>query len=127
MTVGLVDTTVIIHLFRRNPAALGWFAAQPEQLSLTPITWLEVIYGAPGKNGQIVCRTILDQFELLHLTSLDQDWAMQMLQAHRLSHGIGIMDCLIASVCQRLHVPLYTHNLRDMTLLLGNQLAIRPY
>jgi predicted nucleic acid-binding protein len=127
MTVGVVDTTVVIHLFRRNPSALLWFAAQQAQLSLTPITWLEVMYGAPGKTGQLACRTLLDQFELLHLTPADQDWSMRMLATHRLSHGVGIMDCLIASVCQRLQVPLYTHNLRDMTILLGNHLATRPY
>lgn len=127
MTIGVIDTTVIIHLFRRNQAALGWFGAQAEQLSLTPITWLEVMHGAPGKNGQIACRTILDRFELLALTAADQAWAMQMLATFRLSHGIGIMDCLIASVCQRLQVPLYTHNLRHMTVLLGSHLAIQPY
>ena len=127
MTVGVVDTTVDIYLFRHNPSALLWFAAQKNQLSLTPITWLEVIYGAPGKTGQLACRTVLDQFELVHLTSADQDWAMQMLANHRLSRGIGIMDCLIASVCQRLQVPLYTHNLRDMSILLGNSLAMQPY
>jgi predicted nucleic acid-binding protein len=101
VTVGVVDTTVIIHLFRRNPLARAWFAAQTDQLSLTTITWMEVMYGAPGKAGQADCRAILDQFELIHLTSADQAWAMQVLEAHRLSQGLGIMDCLIASVCHR--------------------------
>jgi len=127
VTIAVVDTTVIIHLFRRNPTALGWFGSQAEQLSLTPLTWLEVMSVAPGKSGQIACRTILDRFELLPLTAADQVWAMQMLAHYRLSHGLGIMDCLIASVCQRLQIPLYTHNLRHMTVLLGSHLAIQPY
>ncbi len=30
------------------------------------------------------------------------DWAMQQLFRYRLSHGVAVMDCLIASVCHRL-------------------------
>jgi predicted nucleic acid-binding protein len=36
-------------------------------------------------------------------------------------------DCLIASVAQRLQVPLYTHNLKDMHVLLSTSLVVKPY
>ena len=36
---------------------------------------------------------------------------MQQLEHYRLSDGVGIHDCLIASVCHRLQVPIYSHNL----------------
>jgi hypothetical protein len=52
---------------------------------------------------------------------------MQQLLIYRLSHDIAIMDCLVASVCYRLQVPLYSHNLRDMTALLGSSLVVKPY
>lgn len=39
---------------------------------------------------------------------------------------LGMDDCLIASVAHRLQVPLYTHNLKDMTPLIG-ELALKPY
>jgi predicted nucleic acid-binding protein len=127
MIAGVVDSTVIIHLFRRNQAAHGWLAKSPERLAITPITWMEVIYGAPGKTGQAACHRILDQFEMVYLTETDMDWAMQRLLARRLSHGVAILDCLIASVCHRLQVPLYTHNRRDMEAILGQQLTVKPY
>ncbi len=127
MTVGLVDTTVIIHLFRKQPAAHAWLKSQTEPLSLASTTWLEVMYGAPGKAGQQTCEIIMSQFELLFLTHTDQDWAMQRMKTYRLSHGVGILDCLIASVAYRLQVPLYTHNLKHMRLLLGDVLAVQPY
>ena len=41
MTIGLVDSTVIIHVFRKNSAARAWMNAQSVRLSVTPITWLE--------------------------------------------------------------------------------------
>jgi predicted nucleic acid-binding protein len=127
MTVGIVDTTVIIHYFRKNPDVHAWFAAQAAQLSITPITWLEVMYGAPGKAGQAACKAILSQFDMEYLTPADMDWAMQKMEMYRFTHGVGINDCLIASVCHRLTVPLYTHNVKDMQILLDHSLVIKPY
>jgi predicted nucleic acid-binding protein len=51
---------------------------------------------------------------------------MQAGMVFTLSHGVGIMDCLIASVSYRLQVPLYTRNLKHFTPLLG-ALAQTPY
>lgn len=127
MTVGVADSTIIIHLFRKNPLALIWYASLFQPLAVTPITWMEIIYGAAGKAGQAKCKTILDQFAMEYLTRADMDWAMQQLERYRPSHGVGINDCLIASVCHRLHIPIYTHNLRDMRVLLDESLVIKPY
>lgn len=51
---------------------------------------------------------------------------MQKIERLRLSHGVTVNDCLIASVAHRLQIPLYTHNLKDMTPLIG-ELAVKPY
>jgi predicted nucleic acid-binding protein len=67
-----------------------------QPLAIPPITWIEIIYGAAGKAGQAKCKTILDQFAMEYLTRADMDWAMQQLERYRLSHGVGINDCLIA-------------------------------
>jgi predicted nucleic acid-binding protein len=127
MTVAIVDTTVIIHILRRHSAARAWFASQQVNLSITAITWMEVIYGAAGKSGQATALALLEQFEMIYLTQVDLEWAMQRLLTHRLSHGVAVMDCLIASVCHRLQVPLYTHNVRDMNIILGSTLTVKPY
>ncbi len=127
MTVGVVDSTVIIHILRNNRLAETWSTTQPIRLSITPITWLEVIYGAPNKRAQGSTKELLSRFDMLYLTQADMDWAMQQLLTYRLSHGIAVMDCLIASVCHRLQVPLYTHNVRDMAILLDAALVIKPY
>lgn len=124
---GIVDTTAIVHLFRRNPSALTWYAVLFQPLAITPITWMEIMYGAAGKAGQAKCKAILGEFVMEYLTRTDMDWAMQQLEHYRLSHGVGMNDCLIASVCQRLQVPLYTHNLREMRALLDETLVIKPY
>jgi predicted nucleic acid-binding protein len=126
MTTGIVDTTSIIHLFRKLPNALTWFSTQ-SNLAVTPITWLEVMRGAPGKSGQATCLRILSQFQIAYLTSEDQDWAMAQMLRFRLSRGVEMNDCLIAALCHRLQIPIYTHNVKDMHKLLPASLVVKPY
>jgi predicted nucleic acid-binding protein len=68
----------------------------------------------------------LSQFDLLYPTAVDQQWAMAQLEAFQFSHHIGMNDCQIAAVAHRLGLALYTHNLKDMTPLVG-KLAVKPY
>src|SRR5258708_33512977 len=98
MTVGIVDTTVIVHIYRKSSSAKAWFSAQEGKLSITPITWLEMIEGARGKVGRDACKTLLNEFEMVYITPADQDWAMDQMLTYRLSRGIWMNDCLIASV-----------------------------
>jgi predicted nucleic acid-binding protein len=124
--VGIVDTTVILHYFRQNRAAQGWVDSQAVRLSVTAITWLEVMEGSASKASQTRAKSILDKFELLTVSEADQQRAMEQLERFQFTHHIGTNDCLIASVAYRLQVPLYTHNLRDMTPMIG-KLAQSPY
>lgn len=123
---GFVDSTVIIHLLRGNLHAQAWFERQAA-LALTPIVWLEVMEGAQGKLGQANTLEILASFELAFLTEDDLAWAMRRLLTYRLSHGVAVNDCLIASVCHRLELPLYTHNAKHMVRILDPALVIKPY
>ncbi len=76
MSVGIVDTTVILHYFRNVASARAWVDTQPVRLSVVSITWMEVMEGASSKANQAESRRILDKFNLLYLTAADQQWAM---------------------------------------------------
>lgn len=125
MIDAILDTTVVLHLYRKYRPALAWFN-NPQRYGVTSTTWMEVMEGASSKANQAQCKTLLSQFDLFYLTSPDQQWAMQQLERFQFSHHIGKDDCHIASVAYRLQVPLYTHNLKDMIPLIGN-LAVKPY
>jgi predicted nucleic acid-binding protein len=127
MSVGIVDTTVILHYFRKYAAAREWVDSQPIRLSVISITWMEVMEGVSNKANLEDSRRILDKFELLYPTASDQQWAMQQLERFQFSHHIGKDDCLIASVAYRMQLPLYTHNLKHMRVLLGDTLPQKPY
>jgi predicted nucleic acid-binding protein len=126
MTVGIVDTTVILHYFRNYGGARAWVDSQPVRLSIVSMTWMEVMEGSNSKANQTQCKNVLGKFDVLYATSADQQWAMQQLEQFQFSHHIGKDDCLIASLAYRLQLPLYTHNLKDMTPMIGS-LAVKPY
>jgi predicted nucleic acid-binding protein len=86
--IGIVDTTVIVHLLRKYQPALAWYDIQSQPFGLTPVTWMEVMYGAGSKAKQAFCKTLLSEFIVLHIGTSDQDWAMIQMERFRLSHGI---------------------------------------
>lgn len=127
MSVAIADTTVVFHLFRKNPAAIAWYSGLTDQCAVTPITWMETLYGATSKEKQDRCKAILKQFTMEYVLPIDMDWAIQQMQRYRLSRGIGINDCFIGAVCYRLNVPIYTDNQKDFLKILPASLVIKPY
>jgi len=125
VTPAILDSTVILHIFRKYKPALAWFT-RDERYWVTSVTWMEVMIGVPNKRAQSETLDLLNRFETLYITRADQVWAMQKVEQMRFSHSIGMNDALIAAVAYRLQVPLYTHNLKDMTPMIGS-LAIKPY
>lgn len=115
----ILDTVILVDLLRGYLPATTWFTSQANPpFGLTPIGFLEVINGVQNKLKQQQALTLMSQFEMCYLTSTDMDWAMQQLVRYKLSHNVGMMDCLIASVSYRLQVPLYTTNLKHFAPLL---------
>ncbi len=83
--------------------------------------------GAHGKRGQKRCSEIIAPLDLVFLTLEDQQWAMTQVMHYSLSHGVDFKDCLVASVCHRLDVPLYTLNVKDFRATLDSKLVVKPY
>ncbi len=127
MVNAIIETSVLVDLLRAHPPALAWYQAQTQPtLGITPIIWMEVISGGMNKPERLYAARLLKQFVMIYPTSSDFDWAMQAQMRYELSHGVGMMDCLIASTSHRLQIPLYSHNLKHFAPLLG-PLAQKPY
>jgi predicted nucleic acid-binding protein len=125
VSLAILDTTVVLHIFRKYPPAVAWFRSS-QTFAVVSTTWMEVMVGVSSKRAMQDTLNLLNNFQLFYLTDDDQQWAQNQLQQLRFSHHVTTNDCLIASVAHRLQIPLYTHNLKDMTPMLGN-LAIKPY
>ncbi len=90
------------------------------------MVWIEVLQGSPDKSAQQRALKVLRAFERINLNPEDIDWAIEQVAYFKLSHNVGGMDCLIASLNARLQIPLYTTNMKHFTPLLDT-LAQRPY
>lgn len=127
MVTALIETTVVVDLLRNYPNAITWIESQTlPQLGITPIVWMEVMGGAPTKPRRLQAAHLMQRFAMIYLVQSDLDWAMEAQMRYELSHGVGMMDCLIASASHRLNISLYTHNLKHYVPLIGG-LAQKPY
>lgn len=122
----LIDSAILVDVLRAHGPAMQWLATDVQQKGVTPIAWMELVAGSPNLAAQRNATRLLTQFELVYLVEQDFDWAMEHQLTYQLSHGVGVLDCLIASVSHRLNLPLYTGNLRHFTPLIG-ALAQKPY
>lgn len=125
MVAGLLDTSYVIDLLRQYPPSLRWLS-QKQDLAITRIVWYEIIEGATNKRALMSAIKVLEKFPLVELAVQDMVWATNQLIRFKLSHNVDAFDCLIGSVSYRLQVPLYTHNLKHFSPILGS-LAQRPY
>ena len=124
---GFIDTAVVIDIYRGHAPAISWLRDNPSLLlGMTPIVWMECVTGASDKSSQSKITRLLSQFPIVYPTQADMEWAMRQLQIFRLSHNVGILDCLIAAPSYRLGLPLVTRNLKHFTPILGD-LAQQPY
>ncbi|HEY0783570.1 MAG TPA: PIN domain-containing protein [Thermoanaerobaculia bacterium] len=122
---GVLDSAVIIDLLRGYPPALIWISTE-RNAGVTSIGWLEVIEGAKNRKAQREVLRILRRFERIDTVREDYDWAILQCLKLKLSHNVGMMDCLMAAISHRLQLPFYSPNLRHFQPLLGD-LAVRPY
>ena len=125
MVTALLDTSILVDCLRGIPVAVTWLSSQTS-VGVTRIVELEVIEGVRDHCGLAAAVKLLGEFDSIDLVSFDFDWARQPLVRYKLSHNVGMMDCLIASVSYRLQIPLYTTNLKHFTPILGGQTQ-KPY
>lgn len=122
-----IDSATLVDIYRSHSPALAWLQAHANhKMAISSIAWLEMVRGAVDKQDQKRVMQFLRSFELTYLVESDQVWAMKQFEIFRLSHNVGILDCLIAAPAYRLQLPLYTRNLKHFTPMVG-ALAQQPY
>ena len=87
---------------------------------------MELIHGCRNKAALDATEFEIAKYAVLWLDGNACDQAMRIFKQFRLSHGIGLIDSLIAQTAVEYGVPLYTHNLKHYSMILGLT-AIIPY
>jgi predicted nucleic acid-binding protein len=123
----VVDTTILVDLWRANTAALNWMATQRTTVFGLPVlVYMEVVNGARNRIEVQQAITLLQPYPVIYLISKDSKWAQEQHLKFKLSHNVGIGDALIASASARLKIPIYTLNTKHFAPL-PDVTAIRPY
>jgi tRNA(fMet)-specific endonuclease VapC len=116
----VLDTDVLIEILRGDSRAGEWLASvESLVIGIPVIVWMEILVGARDKQEQRVFTELLAQYAILHLESGDSERARQWFEQFHLSHGVGILDCLIAAIAFRFAKPFYTFNLKHFQVIPG--------
>ena len=124
----LIDTDILIDIGRGVAAAVDFLdrTLAASSVGVSCITQMELLVGARDKVEQRQIERFLTQFEMVPITAAISTAAVELIQKHRLSHGLAIPDGLIAATVLHLNIPLATKNVRDFKFIKGLQLAPYP-
>ena len=122
----LLDTDVLIDVQRRHPPAVTWFAGLPEAPSIPGIVKMELVQAA--RNALEIQRALLQVAHLpvLWPSEADCNRALADLAQFRLSHGLGLLDALIAATAIGRSATLCTFNVKHYRSVPGLAWQ-RPY
>jgi predicted nucleic acid-binding protein len=122
----LVDTDVLIDVQRGHQPALAWFSALTDVPAVPGIVVMELVQDA--RNAREVRRSLklVAPLDVVWPTEADCKRALSDFTAYHLSHGLGILDALIAACAVGLSATLYTFNSKHYRIVPGLTTA-RPY
>jgi len=109
----VLDSDVLIEILRGRPDAGRWLNSLGSQtVGILVLTRMKILQGARNRQEQTTLIAQLNRYELVLLDTGDAIQALRWFETYRLSHGVGIMDCLIAASALRIGKPFYTFNVK---------------
>jgi predicted nucleic acid-binding protein len=121
-----MDADVCIDLLRRRPEALTWFDALDEPPSVSGFVAMELLAGCQSRIEWREVESFLDDLNIVWASEQAANEAMTIFLLFRLSHGIGVLDCLIAATAKEQGGTLYTFNRRHFRPL-PDVIVAEPY
>lgn len=123
----LLDTDVMIDLLREYQAAVGWLDSLGEEETVLPgFVVMELIQGCRNKVEQEKVETELGAYSVTWPSREMCDQALSVFATYHLSHGLGILDALIAQMAVALDLPLHTLNQKHYAAI-PNLRTVQPY
>ncbi len=124
--MNLVDTDVLIDVQRGHPPALAWFASLTELPAIPGFVVMELIQDS--RNAQEVRRALqlVAPLTIVWPTAADCSRTLSDFTAYHLSHGLGLLDAMIAACAVGLSATLYSFNIKHYAVVPG-LLAVEPY
>ena len=123
----LIDTDVMIDALRRYEPAVRWLDSLGSAVvGLPGLVAMELLQGSRDREEQRRVKAMLRPYRLYWPNADDCERAYADFSAHRLSHGLGILDALIAQTAVGCGARLATFNEKHYRVVEGLETS-RPY
>ncbi len=122
----LVDTDVLIDVWRGHPPAVEWFAGCSELPHVSGFVVMELLQDARDREQLRKALKLLEPLPLVWPTETECARALSDFVSYRLSHGLGLLDALIAATAIGHRAALYTFNVKHYRFLPELQVE-QPY
>jgi predicted nucleic acid-binding protein len=123
----LVDSDILIDLFRRYEPALDWLdQLGNEWLAVPGYVAMEVVQGCRDSSAQDATLQELGYYQRLWLDLMGGERAFQLYCATHLSQNLGVLDALIAQTAIDHDLPLHTFDLKHYKGVSGLR-TVQPY
>ena len=124
--MNLIDTDVIVDVQRGYPPAIAWFAGLNEIPMAPGIVVMELIQSARNAHEVRQAMKLVAPVPVVWSTESDCTVALTDFATYHLSHGLGLLDALIAACTKGLAATLLTFNTKHYHMIPGLLIA-EPY
>jgi len=121
----LIDTDVLIDVQRGFSAAVDWFATDPD-FGIPGFVVMELVQDARNAGEVEKALAIVDGLEVVWPSEAECQTAMEQFSKLHLSHGLGLLDALIAATAVGHGGVLNTFNERHYRMF-PRLTTVRPY
>ena len=122
----VLDTDVLIDVQRGHAAALAWFGGLADLPSIPGLVLMELVQGAQDARQVRGVLRLTAPLPVVWPTTTDYQRALTDFTTLHLSHGLGLLDALIASIAVGLSAELCTFNNTHYRAVPG-LVIVQPY
>jgi hypothetical protein len=122
----LLDTDVLIDIQRGHPPAVAWFAGLSELPTVPDFVVMELIQDARNAREVRKALQLVAPLQIIWPGESDCARALSDFAVYHLSHGLGLLDALIAACAIGHAARLCTFNVKHYQVVPGLAVA-QPY
>jgi predicted nucleic acid-binding protein len=122
----VLDTDILIDVQRGHPPAPAWFGQLTELPSVPGYVVMELVQDARNSREVEDALKLVAPLPIVWPSSIDCSRALEEFSSYHLSHGLGLIDALIAACVVGLSATLCTFNDRHYRVVPGLS-TVGPY
>ena len=124
----LLDTNILIDFLRGYTPAIRFLTERErtDRLLCSVVTAFELHDGCRNADERARLDRFLLSYTIVPIEREDSLRGLEWLRQWRLSHGVGMLDCLIGAAVRRLGVPFFTRDQEHFSLFPDLDLRL-PY